>query len=381
MLDDPKSVKAVEKHAEHALGIYWINLASYSYELLTLTGFWLAGYLTARVLLTVVIVVVLVMAGNRLLLRRPQMFPRVDPGLFLPHQIFAMLLAFGVMIAAPQIAVQPLATLTFMGACGFIAPNRLSSFISFGGAVMGTGIAIALVGSRLALPVDSTAGQFLTWWVTLGTLTRCLWLVDFVRRLQDKLRDKRLALDIALARIETLVNIDELTGLDNRRSLFMSLIDQIALHDRADMPLCVAVLDVDHFKNVNDTFGHAVGDRVLQAFAKRAQFSARSSDRLYRYGGEEFVLVLPHTVSRESVAPLDRIRLYVAETDWTEVAPDLRVTVTIGATQYRSGETVEQLLQRADAALYRGKAAGRNRVVVDTETAEEPRQMQLRLSA
>ena len=368
-----------EKQVVRARRIFRIVVAGYGYELLTLTGFWAAGYITAQLLLTVVAVVSSAMAASGLLLYSGKGLPRTDPGLYLPQQIFGMLLSFGLVLAAPQICIQPLATSIMMVAFGFLAPNRAASLVCWVAMVAGSAIVIAVAGSRLTLPTDTLAGQFLLWWVMLGTLTRCFWMVNFVRTLQHRIRDKHDALNAALAQIERLANTDELTGLDNRRSLMQWLSNQMALHQRAGLPLCVALLDVDHFKRVNDTFGHAAGDRVLQGFAREALSQMRVADRLGRYGGEEFILVLPATSSRESETPLERIRRSIADVDWSEINPRLRVTVTIGVTEYRGGESVDELLQRADAALYRGKSAGRNRVVIDLAPAE--RAIQLKLQA
>lgn len=359
-----------EKQVARARRIFIFVAAGYGHEMLTLTGFWAAGYVTAQLLMIVVALVAAAMAVSGLLLYSGKGLSRADPGLFLPQQMFGMALCFGLILAAPQICIQPLATSIMMVAFGFLAPSRAASLLCWGAMVVGSAIVIALAGSRLALPTDTPAGRFLFWWVMLGTLTRCFWIVNFVRTLQDRIRDKRAALNAALAQIERLASIDDLTGLDNRRSLMQWLAAQMALHERTGQPLCVALLDVDHFKRVNDTFGHAAGDRVLQRFAREALSTLGSADRLGRYGGEEFILVLPATSLRESETPLERIRQGIADSDWSEINPRMRITVTIGATEYRSGETVEELLQRADAALYQGKGAGRNQVVIDPAPAE-----------
>ena len=368
-----------EKQVVRARRIFPFVAAGYGYELLTLTGFWAAGYVTAQLLLIVVVLVMTAMTGGGLLLYSGRGLPRTDPGLYLPHMTFGMLLCCGLMLEAPQICIQPLAASIMMVAFGFLAPNRTASFMCWAAIVAGSAIVIVLAGSRFTLPIDTPAGRLLLWWVMLGTLTRCFWIVNFVRTLQDQVRDKHAALNAALAQIERLANTDELTGLDNRRSLMQWLCNQMALHERAGLSLCVAMLDVDHFKQVNDTFGHAAGDQVLQGFARAASSAMRSADRLGRYGGEEFILVLPTTSSRDSETPLERIRQCIADFDWSDINSGLRVTVTIGVTEYRSGETVEELLQRADAALYRGKAAGRNRVVIDLAPSE--RRIQLKRQA
>ena len=169
----------------------------------------------------------------------------------------------------------------------------------------------------------------------------------------------------AVQRIEVLANIDELTGLENRRAIMKSLVEQIALCDRTGLPMSIAILDIDHFKKINDVYGHLAGDRALQLFTERAAGTIRTTDKLGRYGGEEFLLVLVATGLRDAGDALTRIRARIAGWDWSAIDPSLRVTITIGATEYVKGDSVEDLIRRADAALYLGKASGRDRVVLD----------------
>jgi len=129
--------------------------------------------------------------------------------------------------------------------------------------------------------------------------------------------------------------------------------------------MSIAILDIDHFKKINDVYGHLAGDRALQLFTERAAGTIRTTDKLGRYGGEEFLLVLVATGLRDAGDALTRIRARIAGWDWSAIDPSLRVTITIGATEYVKGDSVEDLIRRADAALYLGKASGRDRVVLD----------------
>ena len=136
--------------------------------------------------------------------------------------------------------------------------------------------------------------------------------------------------------------------------------------------LCVALLDIDHFKRINDSFGHEGGDRVLRAFGALLKSQLRSTDGVGRYGGEEFLLVLPDTGLAQAGELLERLRLRIAEAPWTHTLGDgARVTCTLGAAQYRTGESVEATIARADAALYRGKAQGRNCTVLEPQQAPQ----------
>ena len=132
---------------------------------------------------------------------------------------------------------------------------------------------------------------------------------------------------------------------------------------RVGSPLSLCLVDIDHFKNVNDTYGHAAGDVVLAHFAMLASIGLRANDVFGRYGGEEFLLMLPDTDVKGAAAAAERIRARVEESACPAAAASCRVTVTIGVAGLAAGENVESLIARADKGLYAGKEAGRNRVV------------------
>jgi diguanylate cyclase (GGDEF)-like protein len=165
----------------------------------------------------------------------------------------------------------------------------------------------------------------------------------------------------ALAAMERQAATDALTGLPNRRWLDEALAVQLALAQREGRPYTVLMMDLDHFKQVNDTHGHAMGDAVLRAFGQRLQGQLRRSDLCARYGGEEFVVVLTGTPAEPALEVADRLRRAVGA---TPLVPGVTATVSVGATCHRPGDDVAALLARADAALYEAKRAGRDRVVV-----------------
>jgi diguanylate cyclase (GGDEF)-like protein len=178
--------------------------------------------------------------------------------------------------------------------------------------------------------------------------------------LRQKLRDQREALARALEEVERLAVSDELTGLPNRRSMQMLLDRSIALADRGIAPFCVAILDIDHFKAVNDELGHAAGDAVLRELARLGSAELRATDVLGRWGGEEFLLVMPGGADAAGAA-LARIREAVA----AGAHPARRITLSAGIAVHRAGEHADALLARADRALYAAKRGGRDRVVLD----------------
>ena len=167
----------------------------------------------------------------------------------------------------------------------------------------------------------------------------------------------------ALDFINELAIRDELTGSHNRRHLIKLIEDERehASHSNTTFSLCL--LDIDYFKRINDTYGHSAGDLVLREFALCVQKRIRDTDSFGRYGGEEFLLMLPRTTQEEAHVFAERVRLRVQQLSFSGVSPDLNVTVSIGVAEFRRGESIGQTVARADEALYQAKSSGRNRVV------------------
>ena len=189
---------------------------------------------------------------------------------------------------------------------------------------------------------------------------------ELVARTQTQLRRKRYA-DRLRANVEATMNmavVDTLTGLSNRRFFdtnFPALVEQAARRGR---PLSLMILDIDHFKRVNDTHGHDAGDQILKAFSARVRRVVRSSDLICRLGGEEFAVIMPETDLEIATKVAERVRGSV-ERDMFTYAPDLapiRVTSSIGLAERGSLSNPEALLRAADLALYDSKGSGRNRV-------------------
>lgn len=157
---------------------------------------------------------------------------------------------------------------------------------------------------------------------------------------------------------------DELTGIYNRRHIVELLERQRQLFNRHGTPCSLALFDIDHFKQVNDRHGHAAGDEVLVAFVQRIQSLLRLEDAFGRYGGEEFLLVLPETHAAKAQLLAERIRQEVAASPLVILPQSLQVTLSCGIAELRGDEDVDVWLNRADAALYRAKAAGRDRVLL-----------------
>lgn len=180
---------------------------------------------------------------------------------------------------------------------------------------------------------------------------------------------KTIALDIENIRLVRLAETDSLTGAYNRQYLDHHFPNMVADAHETGRPLCVALFDLDHFKDVNDTYGHDVGDKVLQYVAKRLNEASRDDDVLVRYGGEEFLVLLPGAKLATAAEIADRMRVRFANHAVHLERPKggpltLDVRLSAGVAQLDEGETPELLFKRADEALYAAKSKGRNRVEV-----------------
>nr|WP_269089901.1 GGDEF domain-containing protein [Aquabacterium fontiphilum] len=157
---------------------------------------------------------------------------------------------------------------------------------------------------------------------------------------------------------------DPLTQLRNRRFAMEVAQHEAAVFERGGRPLALLLCDIDHFKRINDQHGHDAGDAVLRAVAQALREGVREIDHVARWGGEEFLVLLPGTEVAEAEQVADRLREAVQRLEAGPRAGALAVTMTFGVSVLRPGEGVEQALARADQALYRGKEAGRNRVIL-----------------
>ena len=168
----------------------------------------------------------------------------------------------------------------------------------------------------------------------------------------------RTALDMQM-----LMKIDTLTGAYMRGALFEILSDEMQRAERNDRPLSIVMMDLDHFKRLNDTLGHVMGDEALKKSVETVLSNIRMFDKIGRYGGEEFIIVLPETEGKNAVKVAERLRLAVAEISIGSASRQLPVSASFGVTQLMAGDTREQFIERVDSALYRAKEGGRNRVV------------------
>jgi diguanylate cyclase (GGDEF)-like protein len=186
----------------------------------------------------------------------------------------------------------------------------------------------------------------------------------------DDLEEKLDKLRAEASRLQQKTWTDELTGVMNYRRLMESLehyIKRSARRGHEHSPLCLIMSDLDFFKKINDTYGHMIGDLVLQHLAGRIKSATRDFDMIGRFGGEEFVVIMADTDLELAKVIAERIRLGVMKTPFHIKKFNIRITISLGVAMLKPGESRESLLERADAAMYEAKKRGRNRVVATND--------------
>jgi diguanylate cyclase len=219
-----------------------------------------------------------------------------------------------------------------------------------------------LTDKPISMPQGNYLERLATMLVFILTIGRCMFIGIFSSSMKQSLYQRGLKLKEAYKRIEELAELDELTGSFNRRCIMRMLDEEIGRARRSGAPCSIALIDLDWFKRINDAYGHPTGDEVLRTFAITVFANIRPIDRFGRYGGEEFLLVLPDASPDGASRMLDRLRSIVADLDWSAFSPGMRVTISAGVATLRAGENPDTFLARADSALYAAKAQGRNRI-------------------
>ena len=192
-------------------------------------------------------------------------------------------------------------------------------------------------------------------------------IIDVAREL-DLFESHCMHLNHELGLVKRLSMTDELTRLPNRRAFLKRLENESGRVQRYGYPMTIALIDLDLFKEINDNYGHAVGDQVLQTYTNNVLSTFRNYDLVARYGGEEFAVLLPHTDIHGAERALNKVLQKAAETSLDRVSEDVPVklpTFSAGVAAYKQGESIENTINRADKAMYNAKKLGRNRVVVD----------------
>ena len=279
-----------------------------------------------------------------------------------PQSVVGMTISLGFVYVAPQVGVLFLCTLFIIFNFASLRSTPWQTAAVWTLMTLGLAGLFLLTDKPISMPYGTPLERFATMSVFALTIGRCMFLGIFSASMRQSLYDRGLKLKEAYRRIEELAELDELTGSYNRRCIMRMLDEEITRARRTGTPCSIALIDLDWFKRINDAYGHPTGDEVLRTFAITTFANIRGIDRFGRYGGEEFLLVLPETPSDGAAQILDRLRMIIADLDWSAFSPGMRVTISAGITALQPDETPDTFLARADGALYSAKARGRNQI-------------------
>ena len=189
-----------------------------------------------------------------------------------------------------------------------------------------------------------------------------------LEKIKRSLAVKETELQAVIAQADEVSHTDALTFIPNRKSIIGDLQREVMFADRYGTPLAISLVDIDHFKAINDTYGHVAGDEVLRKLAMELRGRIRHPDVIGRYGGEEFLVVLPHSTSKAAAEQAERLRKHIQGLTIQSNDSEIQLTISLGIAQYKPHrEDWQEFLSRADAALYRAKDSGRNQWVVAEE--------------
>ena len=192
----------------------------------------------------------------------------------------------------------------------------------------------------IALPITTQTERVAAMLSFVLTIGQCAFVGLYGSTMRKMLYDRSFELKAAYKRIEELAELDELTGASNRRCIMRMLEEEIARATRGGSPCSIALIDLDWFKRINDAYGHPTGDEVLRTFSITMFANVRSIDRFGRYGGEEFLLVLPDMDTDQAMRALDRLRAIIADLDWSAFSPGMKVTMSAGVATLKSERDV-----------------------------------------
>lgn len=294
-----------------------------------------------------------------------------DATLVLPQILWSTFSAVAGYALAPSLRPALLQAMCMIQFFGFFSLRPRQLAISGGSAITMLCAALALGGIG-AIPQFEIREELYPALLSIFVLAAIMGITLQHSLRRGALREQKLELDAAVTAVRDLVVRDSLTGLFSRRHMQGLLREEQARALRSGKPFAVALLDLDHFKRINDTHGHGIGDEVLRRFADLASVAMRQSDTVARWGGEEFLVLMPETaVAADARQPLDRLRAEIAGQDAASLLGRLGVTFSGGIAFHLHGEPAEQVVASADRALYAAKAGGRNRSLI-AERSEPP---------
>jgi diguanylate cyclase (GGDEF)-like protein len=286
-----------------------------------------------------------------------------EPSLTVPQILFALACSAGAytLLGAGRGAVFPVVMVVLMFGMFVVSPRQMRWLSVYAVLLLGTAMAFMTMTQPRQYPLIIEVGHFL---LVATMLPAVSLLAGRLSRMRMRSRQQRVELAQALARLRENVSRDELTGLINKRHMLTLMSQEHQRCVRSGQSFCLALLDVDRFKPINETHGYAVGDAVLSALAQEAQRQVRVSDVLARWGGEEFMLMMSDTRAPLARGGLERLLQRLAALRILHGGAAVHVTLSAGMAEHIAGESLERTLERATAALSDAKALGSGRVVV-----------------
>jgi len=286
----------------------------------------------------------------------------VDRAMTAQQMMFAIVVLAGAYVAAPAlrgglVIVVPL-VLTFGGFT--LPPRRCRQMGVFAVAVQAIAMALSLASGGQGQG-QGGALEIMVFVVCAVVFTMSADMAGRLSAMREQLRLQKRDLRLAMERNDQLARHDELTQLPNRRHALEMMEYEGKRAQRDRVPPCICMMDIDHFKQINDTHGHAAGDAVLRLLASHSVPALRAPDILARWGGEEFILIMPETTLEIAAMVVERLRSALANAHIWKDRPELKVTFSAGIAAMLPSESIQDTVARADAALYRAKEAGRNR--------------------
>ena len=335
--------------------------ASYGIDTALLCAFYAAGSIPWQMPPTFLLCGLMVCGAFHLVLDSDLPERTRDHHLVMEQMVAHCTLLMAFLLWTPQVGV-PLMMLSFViFAFGALRMKFRSVVFGSTALALAMGMVVAFFGEAVHLPISTPAERAISGLWFAVVLSRLAFVGQHGAHLRALLNEQRAKLALALAEVERLASRDDLTGAMNRRAIVAMVSDERERMRRTGAAFAVALFDIDFFKRVNDEHGHLVGDEVLRRFCVAASEAIRTTDRLGRIGGEEFLVLMPATDRPEAaLAAAERVREAVARVDWVAVDAGLEVTVSAGVGIAGPDDTLESLLGRADIALYAAKHGGRN---------------------
>lgn len=339
-----------------------MQAASYTVDAFILGLFVLAGTTTAWVA-AAYLICGLGISGAYLVLSETHINDRFrDHYLTTPQSGANALIQFGFLYLAPEVGIVFLCVLFIIFGFATLRISVRQALIGWTMTTLFIAAVLLLSDTMPAIPAATPAERLVTLICFSLSVGRFVYLGLYGNAMRTVLYERSLELKRANRRIEELAEIDELTGAFNRRRMMRALDEESIRVQRSGSPFSVALIDLDFFKRINDRYGHPTGDEVLRTFAITIFANIRATDKFGRYGGEEFLLLMPDTPNDVAAKILDRLRIITAELDWSAFSNGMKVTISAGVATMRHDESSDSILARADAALYVSKDSGRNRI-------------------